>query len=346
MDMSGLLASADIEGYDRALQNRPFEFPRDHNSHPRFKTEWWYFTGNLLDDDGNAFGFQLTFFRFALTPADISAGSSWRARDAWMAHLAVTDVARGRFMRAERFSRDAVGLAGNGAEPFRVWVEDWAAISEGTDPFPLHLHASMEDASIDLRLDPTTSPIAHGENGLDRKGPEAGNASYYYSIPRLATSGQIAIDGTLHRVSGSTWLDREWSSNALSDELAGWDWLALDLSDGRAIMVYRLRTHDGRSSAYSSGSLISADGAVTGLTSEEIELEPRERWTSPATGHSYPIAWKLRLPSHDLELDVTAVIPNQEMDLSVRYWEGAVIAKAPPGQPSVVGRGYLELTGY
>jgi predicted secreted hydrolase len=346
MPIASLMVSADSDGYDRALSRRVFEFPADHRSHPRFRTEWWYFTGNVADEHASPFGFQLTFFRFAIAPPDAAGGSAWRSRQIWMAHLAITDVARGRFLRGERFARDGLGLAGDQVDPFKVWVEDWSAAGTSAEPFPLRLSAALPEATLELTLDSGRAPIAHGDGGLDRKGPEPGNASYYYSVPRLAATGEIGIGGSQHSVAGSVWMDREWSTNALSPELAGWDWLALTLSDGRDLMLYRLRTRTGAASRYSAGTMIAADGTAAMLESDEFALAALEYWTSPTTGSRYPVAWRVSVPKFSLELDVVARIPNQEMDLSVQYWEGAVTASDASGGSPLRGEGYLELTGY
>lgn len=340
------LTATELSGYERALAPRPLEFPRDHASHPRFKTEWWYFTGNLADAQNRAFGFQLTFFRFALAPEELSSESPWRSRQAWMGHLAITDAANGEFIHAERFSRGGLGLAGNSAAPFRLWLEDWSATAEGPVPFPLRLLAGTQEARLDLTVTAGKPPVAHGDRGLDRKGPEAGNASYYYSMPRLAVDGELRIGEARHSVAGSAWLDREWSTNALSPELAGWDWLSLELSDGRDLMLYRLRTTAGESSPFSSGSLIAADGSTMRLERDDFVLEALEHWTSAATNSRYPVGWNVELPAQNLRLEVRPLIPNQEMNLAIRYWEGAVVAQGSRDGESVTGRGYLELTGY
>lgn len=341
-----LMTTTELAGYERALEPRPLEFPRDHANHPRFKTEWWYFTGNLADAQNRAFGFQLTFFRFALAPEQPRTDSPWRSHQAWMGHFALTDAANGEFVHAQRFSRDALGLAGNTAAPFRLWLEDWSATGTGPTPFPLRLLAGTREAGIDLTLSVGKAPVAHGEGGLDRKGPEIGNASYYYSMPRLAVEGELRLGEARHGVAGSAWMDREWSTNALSPGLAGWDWLSVELSDGRDLMLYRLRTTAGESSPFSSGSLIDADGTVTPLGPDDFELEAREHWTSAATGSRYPVGWNVNLPAHYLSLEVRPLIPNQEMNLAVRYWEGAIVAQGSRDGEPVTGRGYLELTGY
>lgn len=343
--LSGILADADIAEFDRALVSRPLEFPADHYAHPRFKTEWWYFTGNLDSDEGDAFGFQLTFFRFALVPS-LAARRGWDSQAVWMGHLAVTDVERTAFYNAERFSRDGLELAGNARSPFRLWLEDWSAAGTQDRPFPLTLSAADSQFGIELVLDDAKGTIPHGQEGLDRKGAEPGNASYYYSMPRLPAVGEIRLGERVHRVSGEAWMDREWSSNALDPALAGWDWLALQLSDGSDLMLYRLRTQRGEASEFSTGTWISDNGSLANLASDEFEMLPTEQWTSPHSGSRYPIRWTVAVPSLALELDVGAVIANQEMNLAVRYWEGAVSATGTRDGSTVSGRGYLELTGY
>jgi predicted secreted hydrolase len=343
--LSGILADADIAEFDRALESRPLQFPADHYAHPRFKTEWWYFTGNLDSDEGEAFGFQLTFFRFALAPSLESRGG-WDSQAVWMGHLAVTDVERAAFYNAERFSRDGLELAGNARAPFRLWLEDWSTTGIRDGPFPLTLSAADSQFGIELVLDDAKGAIAHGQDGLDRKGAEPGNASYYYSMPRLPAVGEIRIGERVHRVSGEAWMDREWSSNALDPTLAGWDWLALQLSDGSDLMLYRLRTKEGAASEFSTGTWIGDDGGVISLASEDFEMRPIDRWTSPDSGSRYPIRWTVTVPSLALDLDIDAAIANQEMNLAVRYWEGAVSATGTRDGSTISGRGYLELTGY
>ncbi len=343
--LSSILADADIADFDRALVSRPLQFPADHYAHPRFKTEWWYFTGNLDSDEGEAFGFQLTFFRFALVPS-LAAHRGWDSQAVWMGHLAITDVERGGFYNAERFSRDGLELAGNARAPFRLWLEDWSATGTQNGPFPLTLSAADSQFGIELVLDDAKGAIAHGQDGLDRKGAEPGNASYYYSMPRLPAVGEIRIGERVYRVSGEAWMDREWSSNALDPMLAGWDWLALQLSDGSDLMLYRLRTERGGASEFSTGTWIGDNGSVINLASEDFEMLPVDQWTSPDSGSRYPIRWTVAVPSLALELDIDSAIANQEMNLAVRYWEGAVSATGTRDGSTISGRGYLELTGY
>ena len=332
--------------FARVLESRIFRFPEDHAAHNQFRSEWWYFTGNLRNPEGRHFGFELTFFRYAMAPEPLQRRSEWGANQAWMAHLSVTDTRAGEFMAAERFSREALGLAGSRAQPFRVWLEDWSAHGEGAGIPPLHLRASADRAGIELTLNGTKPVALHGINGVDPKGPEPGNASYYYSRTRLDATGTIRVAGEEFDVSGTAWMDREWGTSALSPDLTGWDWFGLQLADNREIMYYRLRTEGGETSPFSGGSLLQADGTRIALSPQDVTLTPLEYWTSPTSGSRYPIAWQLDLPGQELTLRVHPYMQEQELNLTVRYWEGAVSVTGNQRGTTISGDGYVELTGY
>lgn len=334
-------------GFARATEPREFVFPADHASHPDYRSEWWYFTGNLATAAGRHFGFELTFFRFAAAPPSPKpdSASAWRSDQVWMAHLAVTDSAGRRFFARERLSREALDLAGATASPLRIWVKDWQAVGEQNgDEVAFRLEARDTSVGLSLDVGATLPPVAHGDRGLDRKGAGVGNASYYYSLPRLSAAGSVTVDGEVFPVTGLAWMDREWSTSSLEPGVIGWDWFALHLSDGRSLMVYRLRTASGESSPYSGGSLIGADGRRTALAATDIALTARDHWTSPTTGVRYPTEWRLAIAPAALDLTISPYLEDQEMNLSVRYWEGAVRAVAAGSD--VTAQGYMELAGY
>ncbi len=354
LDVVSTLSASD-SGYLRAFAPRPLSFPADHGPHPGYRTEWWYFTGNLTAPDGRAFGFELTFFRSALAASRPARALAWAAEDAFMAHFAVTDVARDSFSAHERFARGAQGLAGAQANPLRVWVEDWSvsALPAGaagqvpTTPGtpPLRLRATQGEVSLDLVLGSLKPPVLEGERGLSRKGPEPGNASYYYSLTRMPARGTLrTVEGTF-RVNGLAWMDREWGTSSLSSGEVGWDWFALQLSDGAELMYYRLRRKEGES-PYSAGSWIAPDGSVSTLGSGDVRVRATGEWRSPASGVTYPLGWVVEVPSRRLSLRVRPRALDQELDLAFLYWEGAVTARgvAPEGEITAVG--YVELTGY
>jgi len=343
LSVSSALTAADDRGYARALAPREFHFPADHGPHPAFRTEWWYYTGNLATAGGSRFGFQLTFFRSALAPGMPVRSSAWATRQAWLAHFTVSDVQGGKFHSFERWSRGAVGLAGAQADPFRVWVKDWTA--EGKPP-GMHLTASAGEAGIDLVLQAGKPPVLQGERGLSRKSAEPGNASYYYSLTRMPTTGTVRLGDERFPVTGEAWMDREWSTSSLGKDEVGWDWFALQLADGEDLMLYRLRRKDGSIDPASSGTLIGPRGETRPLGLAGFQLESSGEWRSPRSGARYPARWRVRVPSEDLDLEIRPRLADQELDVSFRYWEGAMAVEGTRHGKPVQGQGYVELTGY
>lgn len=338
--IEALQAPAD-SGFARVTAPRAFQFPRDHGPHPEYKTEWWYYTGNLEAENGEHFGFQLTFFRQGLAPEAPGApgrASDWGTRQAYMAHFALTRASDDRFVSAERFSRGAAGLAGAQADPYRVWLEDWAAEADGD---AVRLRAVNRDDRLELRVRPVKPVVLQGDQGLSQKSDEPGNASSYYSLTRLEADGALTIDGQTYRVSGTAWLDREFGTSALGPDSVGWDWFAFQLADNREIMFYQLRRKDGTTEPHSGGSLVAADGSTTRLTRDDVRVETLATWTSPRTGAVYPARWRFRIPSQGIDLEVTPYAPDQELDVSYAYWEGAVQIDG-----TAEGNGYVEMTGY
>ncbi len=351
--LAKLLAGDPAAGFARALEPRVFRFPDDHGPHPEFRNEWWYFTGNLEDTRGRRFGYELTFFRIALTADAAPHDSAWRSNQVYMAHFAVTDARAEHFYVAERFSRAALGLAGAKREPFAVWIDDWSIRdrSEESSGSPNSRRErwtlAAADGRIALNLDLTaTKPAAlNGDGGLSRKSADPGNASYYYSISRWESTGTLSIGADTYAVTGESWLDREWSTSALGEDQIGWDWFALQLSDGNDVMFYNLRKADGSHDANSAGTWIAPDGTAMPLGTHDVDIAVTSTWDSPAGGR-YPSGWELSVPGRDLEVTVTPVIANQELRTLVRYWEGAVDVRGRHGDRAVTGRGYVELTGY
>ncbi len=337
LSASGLLTDAP-ETFRQVTQPRPFVFPADHAAHPGYRNEWWYFTGNLDGPDGNPWGFQFTLFRFELDHAQ-RPDSAWSAEAVWMAHLALSDVEGRVFHQAERFARGAMGLAG--ASDDRWWLRDWEVRRDG-DRFSLQ--AGADGFALDLAMESLRPIVQQGNNGYSQKGPQPGNASYYYSITRLATSGHVQVDDRRVPVEGLAWLDREWGSSQLTGNMVGWDWFSLQLEDGRDLMAFRLRTDDGQASRFSAGKLVYPDGQDRTLGPEDFSLTPSRRWRD-AKGHQWPLKWLIELPSEELSLEVEARFDDQRWHGTVSYWEGAVgVRDAATGEK--LGRGYLELSGY
>lgn len=340
--LAELLAS-DAEGFARATEPRDFVFPADHGPHPEFRNEWWYVTGNLDGDRGERFGFELTFFRFSLAPSADPSDSDWRTNQVYIAHLALTDGEDERFLVAQRYSRGALGLAGAEAEPFRVWIDDWRIEEQSSGDW--RLKADDNEFGLDLILSASKPPVLNGIDGLSQKSADPGNASYYYSITRLETQGIVRTGNRDYSVSGLAWLDREWSTSALAGNQVGWDWFALQLSDGSDLMFYGLRLDDGSQDPQSGGTFVSTGGIASHLGRSDVEIEVLDTWDSPEGGN-YPSRWQLRVPRFGLDVTITPVIADQELFTTVRYWEGAVDVSGSRDGNSIAGRGYVELTGY
>ena len=336
-------------GFARAREPRPFRFPEDHGPHPEHRTEWWYITGNLEGPGNEPYGFQFTLFRSTLDPKPRESVSAWATNQVYMGHLALTDGASRTFRAFERFSRGGLGLAGAQARPFRVWLEDWVLEETGFSAdaiFPIRLEAGEGETKLSLLLTPAKPMVLQGEDGLSQKGSEPGNASYYYSYTRLETEGTVSVQGKEVPVRGLAWMDREWSTSALSQGQVGWDWFALQLSDGTDLMYYQLRLEDGTADPLSKGVLVDEAGGSRLLSSEMVDLTVQNRWRSSLDGTEYPSGWRLEIPDEGIDLQVTPLIPDQELELTFRYWEGSVTVRGTVDGRPVDGRGYVELTGY
>jgi predicted secreted hydrolase len=326
-----------------------YEFPRDHGPHRAFKTEWWYATGNLVDQSGREFGFQLTFFREGIHPGEKPMGSSrFRIHDLPFAHFAVSDIREKTFRFFEKSSRGAFGEAGfatPGAQGGRIaWIEDW--VLEELPDGCFHLKGSGEGRAIDMTLTPPegSSPLIHGKDGISPKSLRPGHASHYYSLTRLRASGVLTIEGKDHEIRGIVWFDHEWATNSLEPGEAGWDWSGLHLGNGSDLMLFRIRDAAGKE-VFSSGTLRSPDGRVSPVT--DLVMQPGAPWKSPHSGGSYPSVWEIAIPSRGISLKLVSKLQDQELLLSpFAYWEGAVAGKGSVGDTPVTAEGYLEMTGY
>jgi len=332
-------ASAQVD-FGQVIANRPLQFPRDHGSHRTYRTEWWYATGWVADAGGNAYGIQVTFFRNRPGVAETNP-SAFAPRQLVFAHAAFADPRRGRLLHDQRAAREGFGLAGAEEETTRVWIEDWSLALAG-EAFAARIVA--REFTFDLRFTPTQPLLAQGDFGFSRKGPAPAQASYYYSAPQLAVSGTIATGGTSFAVTGTAWLDHEWSSEYLAAEAVGWDWTGINLADGAAIMAFRIRDKSG-GTFWAAGTLRGTDGKARTFSPDRVRLLPLRSWRSPRTGVTYPVA--MRVIADETELVLEPLFDDQELDsratTGTLYWEGAVRASAVGRE---VGRGYLELTGY
>lgn len=331
------------------ISRRPLVFPRDHGAHPDARTEWWYLTGALdATSGGRSFGFQITFFRSRTDLAAAEHPSRFTATQLVLAHAAVTDLAAGRLRHDQRVARAGFGIAEAAQDDTRVQLRDWRLERQGS---PIgggyHIAAASEVAAFGFELiAATTQPLLlQGDAGYSRKGPLESQASHYYSQPQLAVRGTLRLDGTAHEVSGRAWLDHEWSEALLAPEAVGWDWIGMNLDDGSALTAFRLRRADG-TALWHGGSFRPAGGAVRIFGADEVRFEPGRRWRSPATQAIYPVAWRIHTPAGSFAVE--ALLDAQELDsrdsTGAVYWEG--LSALRDAESRVIGRGYLEMTGY
>lgn len=332
--------------YQVALPGRNISFPRDHFSHPDFKTEWWYYTGHLETEGGKKYGYQVTFFRFGLRDRQEKA-KPHLFTELYMAHFAISDKKQKKFLFRERTNRGYGDRAGASVHRYLVWNEDWKVEGRG------EVHAIQvrdRDTILRLHLTPLKPPVLHGEKGLSQKGKGRGRASYYYSFTRLKTEGELAIAGKKEKVRGLSWMDHEFSTNQLREDQVGWDWFSIQLENKTEIMLYLIRQKDGSPDSYSSGTLVYENGTTRHLTINDFRVEVLEKWKSPKSGGNYPMRWKVTIPAEEVVLEIIPFFPGQELDTRkstrVTYWEGAVRVRGSHRKKAIQGLGYVEMTGY
>jgi predicted secreted hydrolase len=317
-----------------AVPGYHYSFPRDHFEHPEFRTEWWYYTGNLRDAEGKRFGFELVFFRQGQERGDANP-SAWRVDDLYLAHLAVTDIDGRHFYSHERLNRAGPGIAGASFAERRVWNGNWRAVWQGERQV---LEATADEFHFKMELQPLKQPVVHGINGVSQKGDLPSEASYYVSITRLVVSGELVIGAKRHAVTGTAWMDHEWFTNQLDREQVGWDWFSVQLDDQTELMIFCLRRRDGTIDLHSAGTYVDREGRARHLTHADFLLTPLDKW------RGYPVHWRMQVPSLGMTLDVRAAYEAQELlseSNGPNYWEGAVTYSG-----SRAGVGYLEMTGY
>jgi|SRR5262245_7967021 len=345
---SGQAADTPSE-FQVAREGYRYAFPRDHGAHEEFRTEWWYYTGQLTAKNGRHFGYELTFFRRGMLRAQTKTlPSQWAVTHLYLAHFAVSDLSKGRFYYAEKMSRAGLGKAGAVRDRLHVWIDQWRAESPPVAPDTQMLHAADGNLAIDFTVSPEKPLVVHGTDGISRKGSVA--ASHYYSFTKLATVGKLTVDSESFDVSGTSWMDHEFGSADLGKDLVGWDWFSLQLDDRRELMLYRLRRKDGSADPASSGTLVDRDGRGHHLSLGDFIMEPLSYWTSQSSHARYPQRWRLTIPSQQLSLELVPLMAEQELittrSTQVTYWEGAIEARGTAeGQP-IKGQGYMELTGY
>jgi predicted secreted hydrolase len=326
--------------YPEVRAGREPRFPRDHGAHPGFRTEWWYITGWVQDTAGNPLGIQVTFFRNRPLLQEDNP-SAFAPKQLLFAHAALADPSAGRLLHAQRAAREGLGLAVADTTTTAVRIDDWSLTLEA-DGYAARIVA--DDFEMQCRFTPVQPILLQGAGGYSRKGPEPIQASYYYSRPQLTARGTLRTGRGKTQVSGSAWLDHEWSSAYLDASASGWDWAGINLDDGAALMVFRIRGKRG-GVVWAGGSYRGAGSRAQAFMPDEVSFAPKRAWRSPRTGVEYPIAMHVRAAGRTFEL--LPLMDDQELDARAStgtiYWEGAVRARSAGRE---VGKGYLELTGY
>jgi predicted secreted hydrolase len=333
--------------YQLALPGRKLTFPADHYSHPDFKTEWWYYTGHLEAESGKKYGYQVTFFRFGVRDRQKEIKEQPLFTELYMVHFALSDITTKKFIFRERINRGYGDKAGAATDRYLVWNEDWKVEGDARN------HSiDVKDRGTELRLSVKSQkpPTLHGQNGLSQKGEGEGRASYYYSLTRMHTEGELVIDGRKEKVRGLTWMDHEFGSNQLRDDQVGWDWFSIQLDNQTELMLYLIRRKDGSPDPYSSGTLVKTDGTSKHLALRDFRIEVLDRWKSPKSGATYPMKWKVTIPSEEIELEINPAFADQELvtnrSTRVTYWEGAARINGTMRNGPITGNGYVEMTGY
>lgn len=357
-----------------------YTFPRDHASHNRFKTEWWYYTGHLEAQNKRRFGYELTFFRSGLDQPSIATRSPWAVPDIYMAHFALTDIQGKRFYFFEKLNRPGLNTAGALQNTCKIWNQGWSAQLNGKQH---HLKANADNIAIDLTLEPLKHPVIHGKNGISQKADCKGCASHYYSLTKLRTAGKIKLGPEVLSVSGLSWMDHEFGSNQLTKDQIGWDWFSIQLDDnngnntnkqflntarqansaakagmedkpagnaGTEIMLYLMRLKNGKYDPNSAGTIVLKDGKISHLERFAFTITGLSTWKSPHTGATYPSGWRISIPGENLVLTVTPDLLDQELYTSrssgTKYWEGSCTVSGRHQDKECRGRAYVELTGY
>jgi len=343
-------AMATGRNFELARPGYKYSFPKDHASHNNFKTEWWYYTGNLKGEDGNHYGYELTFFRSALNLDRPVQNTIWAMPDIYMAHFALTDVNANKFYTKARLQRSGPDFAGSSTDKLKVWNLNWSASMNNQENEKQTLKAKSTDCALELEVTPQKPLVIQGENGISRKASKGDHASHYYSYTRLKTEGWLSIKGKRIKVSGLSWMDHEFGSNQLDENQVGWDWFSIHLDNNKEIMLYLMRLKDGSYDQASSGSLISEQGKLKFLKLSDYQIKSVGKWRSEKTKIEYPMGWQIDLPAFNVHLKVSPKIHNQEFARqdgnAVTYWEGACSVLGTYEDKTCKGDAYVEMTGY
>ncbi|MES2764298.1 MAG: lipocalin-like domain-containing protein [Bacteroidota bacterium] len=346
--VSAYLLSQNDTNYLYASTDYKLQFPKDHASHPKYQNEWWYYTGHLTAENGRKFGFQITFFRVGLTPEQ-QKESKWRSNTFYFGHMALTDKDGKKFYYTEKVSRGGEFDNTEAREDiYKVRLDNWRAELLGKFH---HLEASGDSINLNLVAIPLKSPVLQGINGYSQKGADTKNASMYYSLTRNSVQGVLFLNGEPMTVSGECWMDHEFGTSQLTADQTGWDWFSLQMSDTTELMLFKIRKKDGSVEVKSHGAFVDSKGNKQELTfKNDYTIEVLKTWKSPHSGAEYPVQWKVRVPSQQIDYTITAIMDDQELKTEnsarIVYWEGAVSVEGTKAGRKIAGQGYTEMTGY
>lgn len=345
---SSITKQEDLSGYTQASEeNAGFIFPEDYGEHPTYKTEWWYYTGNLETESGREFGYQFTLFRRAIAPSSESENieaSDWRTNQIYVAHAAIADIENDQFFHADKAARGSIGLAGAEHSPYNIWIENWEVIQTAEGEY--EMYAEQSNTGFRFSIIESGPPVLHGINGYVRKSEQDGIGSYYYSQIGLETKGNLWIDGENFAVTGKSWKDHEVGSSFIADDAIGWDWFSAQFDNGEALMYGHMRLkNDDR---FVGGSWINRDSSSTRIEKDDVNIIVLDTWTSKVTGATYPSKWAIEIPSQNLKLEARTAVSNAELvtGIGAIYWEGPIYYEGTKNGVSITGSGYVELTGY
>jgi predicted secreted hydrolase len=338
--------SGEVSGFKKADSIRQFIFPKDHFAHNEYRTEWWYFTGNLFTQEGRRFGYQFTIFRNGILPGSESDSVVISQNSLYSIHIGISDIQNQKFYSYERYARALDGLAGSDETAKRIYIEGNEILfdfSNGAELPGFQVNSSTDDFKISFNLVPEKKMVLHGDKGLSKKSNKPGNASYYYSFTKLNTGGELTLQGEKFKFNGSSWMDREWSTSALESDQKGWDWFALQMEDGTELMYFRLRDSTG-STNFQKGTLIQMDGSYDVFTGNDFKITPLQN--AEIDGIKYPVEWEIKIIPLNFVFGVSVAMKNQVHPFRLRYYEGAINAFRKSGNEISKGVGYVELTGY
>ncbi|GAB1441187.1 lipocalin-like domain-containing protein [Ignavibacteriales bacterium] len=340
------LMNQEVAGFKKAESVRKFVFPGDHFAHYDYSTEWWYFTGNLSTSDGRRFGYQFTIFRNGILPGADSDSVVFSQKSVYSIHIGLSDLQNQKFYSFERYVRGLKGLAGSDESEKKIYIEGSEILfdfSNGSELPGMEIRSVTDDFRISFNLNPEKKMVLHGDKGLSKKSNKPGNASYYYSYTRLNTTGELILKGEKFKLSGSSWMDREWSTSALESDQKGWDWFSIQMEDGTELMYFRLRDSTGATN-FQKGTLIDKSGGYYTFSGDDFKLNTI--MDSEIDGVVYPSEWEIELRPLNLLFGVSVAMKNQVHPFRLRYYEGAVNVVRKKGKNLTNGKGYVELTGY